>query len=260
MKPTPFGRLRTKREEAGRKARQWLEILLGLLLGLALGITVAWEIAPNARLDLSPAALRADYKDEYRFLIASAYAATGDLGRAETRLALLGEADPAQALLDQAQRAFASGASQQVVYTLSALAEAIRRLEQAAPTPAETSTAAPFPPTASLAPFALLSQETVCDPALPHGLVRVQVRDGAGQPLPGVEVRVTWEGGRQQFYTGLKPELGNGTADFIMTPGTVYSLQVLPSGAPTSGLSVPECSTGEGSAYPGGYLLIFKQP
>lgn len=260
MRPGAFGRVRTRRDDVGQKARQWLELTLGLLAGLALGLLVAWGIAPNARLDPSPAALRADYKDEYRLLIASAYAASGDLGRAQARLALLGDADPAQALLDQAQRAVASGAPQQKTYALSILAQAIQRSTQASPSPAETPTSTHLPPTLTLAPFALVSQETVCDPALPAGLTRIEVRSAAGQPLPGVEMRVAWDGGQQRLYTGLKPELGNGYADFVMLPETGYSLQILPSSAAVGGLSAPECAHDDGSTYWGGYLLIFEQP
>jgi hypothetical protein len=260
MRPTSFGRMRTRKDESNRKARQWLEIVLGLLLGLALGISIAWTIAPNARLDPSPAALRADFKDEYRLLVASAYTATGDLGRAQSRLSLLGDADPVQALLDQSRRAYASGASQQTVSALSLLAETIQQADMASPSPAETSTSTPLAPTATLAPFVLVSQETVCDPTLPAGLTRIQVRDGTGQPLAGVEIRVTWDSGFQQFYTGLKPEMGNGYADFVMAPGIAYSLQIFPSGSSLNGLSAPECTTAENSIYWGSYLLTFEQP
>jgi hypothetical protein len=53
--------------------------------------------------------MRADYKDLYRATIAQAYAATGDLARAESRLALLQDEDPVFALGTQAQQMLAVG-------------------------------------------------------------------------------------------------------------------------------------------------------
>ncbi len=251
------------------RASQWLELALGLLLGLSLGLAVAWGIVPNARLDTSPAALRADYKDEYRLLAAYAYISTSDMGRAQTRLALLQEDDPAQALLDEALR-LRSGQAQsmlfpddteQSVYALALLANALQQIGNV-PVVEPTITASPVLslPTATFAPFVLVSQETVCDANLPDGLVRIQVRDGAGQPLAGVEIHVTWEGGQQRLFTGLKPELGNGYADFIMSPGILYSVQPFPSSAPVTGLVAPECPAEDETTFQGGLLLVFEQP
>jgi hypothetical protein len=251
------------------RARQWLELALGLLLGLSLGLAVAWGIAPNARLDTSPAALRADHKDEYRLLVAYAYISTGDVGRAQTRLALLREGDAAQALLDealrlrsgQAQSMFFPNDTEQSVYALALLANALQHIG-AVPVIVPTVTASPVlsQPTATFAPFVLVSQETVCEADSPNGLVRIQVRDGAGLPLAGVEILVAWEGGQQRILTGLKSELGNGYADFIMSPGVLYSLRPVPSSAPITGLVAPDCTTEDGTEFQGGFLLIFEQP
>ncbi len=70
-------------------------------------------------------------------------------------------------------------------------------------------------------------QETrlVCNTNQPEPLIQVELMDAAGQPVPSVELVVTWEGGEDHFFTGLQPELGLGYADFTMQPEVVYSIQ-----------------------------------
>lgn len=248
---------------------QWLELVLGLLLGFSLGLAIAWGIAPNTRFSSSPATLRADYKDEYRLLIASAFTATGDVGRARSRLALLEEDDSVQALLEQALR-IGSGQTQSIIFPLApepsvfALALLANAIQQTSYPPVleSTNTTAPIIslPTATFASFELVSQETSCDAAQSEGLTRIQVRDGVGQPLAGVQILVSSEDDQQRFFTGLKPELGTGYADFIMSPGILYNIQLVPSSTPVTGLGAPACSHEDGTSFLGGYLLVFKQP
>jgi len=57
-----------------------------------------------------------------------------------------------------------------------------------------------------------------------EGLLQVRVRDQAGTPLPGTTLAVVWNGGEDQFFTGLKPDKGLDYADFEMQPGWEYSL------------------------------------
>lgn len=123
-------------------------------------------------------------------------------------------------------------------------------------TPRPTHTAIP---TAG-APFALTSQETVCDANLPDGLLQVMVFNADRRQMPGMEIRVTWAGGEDRFFTGLKPELGNGYADFIMTPDVVYSLQLGAGSDVASGIAAPVCQTEDGGTYLGGFKLIFQEP
>ncbi|NIW47254.1 MAG: hypothetical protein GWN30_21650, partial [Gammaproteobacteria bacterium] len=54
--------------------------------------------------------------------------------------------------------------------------------------------------------------------------------DSSNIPVPGVEINIRWENNQESFYTGLKPEFGVGYADYIMTPGIVYTLQVADGG------------------------------
>ncbi len=133
------------------KARsRWLERLLALVLGLALGLWIAWGLAPVEYTDASPALLRADFKDDYRLLIARAYLATGDLEQAQQRLAALNDPSPVQALSLQAQALLAAGAPRESVDALALLAEDLRGDWQAAytdvsRTPRPTRTVTPSP-------------------------------------------------------------------------------------------------------------------
>ncbi|HSF81122.1 MAG TPA: hypothetical protein VLA49_07805 [Anaerolineales bacterium] len=123
-------------------------------------------------------------------------------------------------------------------------------------TPLPTRTLTPTPG----APFVLRNQEQICNPDLEEPLIQVGTFDANGQPVPGVEVIVNWEAGEDHFYTGLKPEMGLGYADFSMTPGAVYTLRLANGGQPISGLSAHECETEGGERYWGTWLLVFEQP
>lgn len=131
-------------------------------------------------------------------------------------------------------------------------------------TAAVTATATPRPtrtpvPTAA-APFEVASQERVCSPDLADGLLQITVLDGRGHPLPGIKVTISWSSGEEQFFTGLKPDIGEGYADFRMESSTTYSLLVGGTGTPVRGLSAPACSDSAGQTYTGGLRLTFQQP
>ncbi len=277
----------------------WLS-LLALALGFGLGLTYAWLISPLRIVDASPQALRADFKDRFRMAIAAAYASTGDLERARARLALLGDVQPAEALTAQAQRMLAAGESLENVRQVALLASILKGQQVTAPAPAsptfvavlvsplpaettftptpalltaetqpsETSllaaTSTPRPtrtPTATLgAPYQLVGQDTLCDPDLEEGLLQVVVINAVRRPVPGAEIIVAWSTGEEHFFTGLKPELGNGYADFVMTPGTIYSVRMADGGTPASDLSAPVCTATDGSSYYGGLRITFQQP
>jgi hypothetical protein len=110
------------------------------------------------------------------------------------------------------------------------------------------------------APFALTGQESVCDPNLPDGLLQVLVLNSNRRQMPGVEILITWEGGAENFFTGFKPELGNGYADYIMTPDIIYTVQLRLGSDIAAGLNTPTCQTPSGEAFFGGIKLTFQQP
>jgi hypothetical protein len=67
-------------------------------------------------------------------------------------------------------------------------------------------------------------QTALCaEPGRP-GQISVWVRDAAGGQLAGVEVVVSWATGQDRFFTGLRPERGEGYADFEMEPGLEYEV------------------------------------
>jgi len=125
-----------------------------------------------------------------------------------------------------------------------------------AATPRPTRT---FIPTAG-SPFKLTGQESVCDPNLPDGLLQVLVFNSNRRQMPGIEILITWEGGAENFFTGLKPELGNGYADYIMSPDVIYTLQLRSGSDIASGLTIPTCQSPSGDAFSGGIKLTFQEP
>jgi len=110
-------------------------------------------------------------------------------------------------------------------------------------------------------PFALKDKKKVCDPTLPNALLQVEVEDGSGQPVAGVDLDVTWNGGEDFFFTGLYPKITNGYADFTMSPGVTYSLRAGEGGQTVSGLIAPtDCKNNDGTSFTGGWMLTFTQP
>jgi hypothetical protein len=125
-----------------------------------------------------------------------------------------------------------------------------------APTPRPTRTSIP---TAG-APFTLTGQESVCDSNLPDGLLQILVLSSRRRQLAGVEIVITWDGGKEQFFTGLKPELGNGYADYILTPDITYTVQLARGSNVALGIIAPTCQTASGENFLGGIKLTFQQP
>jgi hypothetical protein len=287
-----------------RRVLWWrLGTILALLVGLGLGLVYSWVISPRGVSDAEPITLRADFKDQYRSVIAAAYAASGNLPRARARLALLGDSNSIEALNGQAQRMRANNQSferaDQVVALALALDESTSGAPPATPTneiadqsenivtatspslssevpldltetpqtietqtpliestPRPTSTATPVPGE----PFALTGQETICDSNLPEGLLQVMVLNSNRRQIAGVEIDITWDGGNEGFFTGLKPELGNGYADYIMTPDVPYSIQLARGSDVALGITAPTCQSSAGETFLGGIKLTFQRP
>jgi hypothetical protein len=109
-------------------------------------------------------------------------------------------------------------------------------------------------------PFTLVGQDTVCDPSLKPGLLQVILMDSRRRQVPGIKIIVTWNQGEDNFFTGLKPELGNGYADFLMQTDTIYSVRVVEGGSFVPNITAPTCTDPNGATYMGGLLLTFQQP
>jgi hypothetical protein len=110
------------------------------------------------------------------------------------------------------------------------------------------------------APFALTGQENICDTNLPDGLLQILVLNSNRRQVAGMKIIITWDGGDEQFFTGLKTELGNGYADYIMTPDVVYTVQLAAGSDIAAGLTPPTCQSPSGEAFAGGIKLTFQQP
>jgi hypothetical protein len=128
--------------------------------------------------------------------------------------------------------------------------------------PLTTSTPRPTsrPDPAAGEPFTLVGQDTVCDPSLKEGLLQVILMDSRRRQVPGIKIIVTWNQGEDNFFTGLKPELGNGYADFFMQADTIYSVRVVEGGSFVPNITAPSCTDPNGATYMGGLLLTFQQP
>jgi hypothetical protein len=127
-------------------------------------------------------------------------------------------------------------------------------------TSTHTPLAARTPTPTSVTQFVLEENNFVCDQDLGQPLIQVLARDASGDPAPGVEVWVVWEGGEDHFFTGLKPDMGAGYADFVMSPGTVYTLQLATGGPPVPDLEAAECEGEDGAHFWGSRFLVFTRP
>jgi hypothetical protein len=249
---------------------------------VAAGLYYAWAVNPVEYTDTSPASLRSDFRLEYLTLIAAAFDGTGDLARARARLALFPDPNPADTLAALAQQRLAQGHPGPEVSALAKLASALSGNATVTPgktqtrpgtppatiTPTSTRfpTSTPRPPVTRIpsftpgSPFKLESEDKVCDAQLAEPLIQVRVLDASGNEVPGAEILVVWDTGQDHFFTGLKPELGEGYADFTMTPGTAYTVQLAQADIPVTGIQSEECTDEQGGTFAGSWLLVFVQP
>ena len=266
-------------------------ILTGLILGLILGIVYSWVISPISQVDTHPSLLRTDYKDIYRLLISRAYQANNNLPRAEARLNLIGDDEPALALAAQAQRFLAEGGDHEMAVILANLSAALQSSEEAenppvpplgtaaATNPSEnieengendpdspaTSTQEPVSsqtplPTESL-PFILQDSSPICDPTLGESLIQIVATNSSGDGIPGVAIQISLgTDPKEIFYTGLKPELGLGYADFSAEPGLTYQVEIPDSGLIISDIEVPTCQNESDESYWGSWEIYITHP
>ena len=131
-------------------------------------------------------------------------------------------------------------------------------------TPIPFNTRTPRPTTeASLtpsAPYILQTQDEICSTNISEGLLMIYVTDASQKEIAGIEIIVGWDENEEHFFTGLKPELGNGYADFAMDTNQSYSLRLATGSTAASNLSAPPCQDDEGNHYWGSLRLRFEQP
>ena len=270
-----------------------LYLISGLIVGLLFGLIYSWVIDPVEFIDAAPSALSNESKAEYRELIAMAYSANHDIGRANARLALLNEEDQVLLLGAQGQqlqadttkirqaRAVLLLAEDLQQYILNGPASFVVRDETTAPeanttdatvegqatetvalSSADPQTAANTIENTSSEPknegiFQLDGQMDVCDPNLPQGLLQVVVVDSQETPIPGVRGTVYWEEGNDYFYTGLYPDLGDGYGDYVMRDNVTYKLQIGQGSTLIEKITPPVCTAENGKEYYGSLWMKF---
>ena len=265
-------------------------LLTGAVIGLIAGILISLMVVPVKYVNTDPASLRAEDQQKYRALVAEAYLAEGDLGRARSRLALLGDPDQAEPLVAEAQNILAEGGSDNQARALALLAAAINEpsmlvtplplavelavrpteyvpagTQTVGPTRTPGPTGTPRPTSTPLPtqgpPFVKIQEFPVCDPLPEEPLLQVIVLDAAGNPVPGVKIEISQSvGGIETFYTGLYPEISAGYADYTMEPGVNYAIRVGESGLTTSDLTAPSCGEGDDGKTWGSLKVVFQQP
>lgn len=253
-------------------------ILLGLVVGLAVGLLYGWVLQPAGGRETAPSSLRSDFQEEYVALIAGAYAADGNLPRARARLALLPGAEASDHVAALAQARLAAGRPESDVRALALLAAdllgrqatptatatavrtapATRISPTAAPSPRPSSTPAPSPTPG--APFQLDSRVQDCEDPAPEPRLQVVILDSSGEGVPNMLVRVIWDEGQDQFFTGLKPDRGIGFGDFTLAADTEYTVQLAESDVIVTGVRAEACAGSAGDARLGSWVLTFVQP
>ena len=160
-------------------------LLTGLMIGLGLGLLYAWVISPVQYIDTEPASLAERYKDEYRKVIALAYQANQNIGRARERAALIDADNPARALAAQAQRLLAANLSPREARALAVLASDLGQQQSPA---AAASQASPTAPEAAQ----LLSETPAGEDLLPTATLDLALAiQTATAPLPTATPTVT---------------------------------------------------------------------
>lgn len=109
--------------------------------------------------------------------------------------------------------------------------------------------------------FALYEQTLICTHPQNEPLLQIETLDTLGNPVPGVEILIRRKDNEdaERFFTGLKPDVGLGYADFIMLPDVSYLLWLGEGEQPVE-LAPPICETDSGSDVWGIWKLIFIQP
>ena len=270
----------------------WIALSAGFLLGLIGGLIYAWFLNPVKWVDVAPNRLNAQDQQTYILLVSEAYLQDFNLARAQARLQSLGVHDIAGLVATQADSAFLRGDDNHQVYALTVLAEALGAQPLAAAvfsgtasptsmpppvmitlppppsstptdTPAPTPTpfvATPTPTVPAVADLALLSLQAVCEEGRAAGRIEVYVYDEIGEGIPAVRVTVSWGASQEVFFTGLKPDVDLGYADFQMEADQVYSVALDQLAEPVTGLSASACTTPDGQSSMLTYQLVFAPP
>jgi len=274
----------------------WGALILGLAIGIGGGLAYAWLINPVRYENIGPRQLAATDQDQYVLMVSHAYSADLDLARAQKRLETLGQADSAAHVSALADAGYVHGSDPNDIRALTVLAEALGGHPLAAevfsgtlpaPNNADGSATGTFEGIASLTPtsqepsatptpeIAVTATSTpisipenatmkltvlkpICVESDAAGRLEVYVVDQAGGGIAGVEIQVSWDGDSDSFFTGLKPEISSGYADFQMEPNLTYTVTLPGLSEPVVGINSADCLTETGQTTTPGYQLVFQ--
>lgn len=275
-------------------AAGWL--VVGLIIGMAAGLVYAWQIEPRREVNTTPRQLNRAARADTVVAIALRFGYDSDLGQAVSDLVALNLAgDPFQAAADVACELASTGyvdstSGIRALRTLKTFYQlqgktgcADQLIDEATPVgvvslivptstptlippPTKTPTplAAPGTPQAEIVPTTRPRQRyegdvinTFCSLEA-NGLIEVTVRNFNGDGIPGQKVRVRWDGGADEFSSGLKPERGDGYADFQMQEGLNYTIDMPGQSDPLPDTLVADgCITAEGDEAITSYRVTF---
>jgi len=275
-------------------------LLIGLILGLAGGLYYTWIVSPPEETDTEPRQLSDEAKADYAVAIVLQYQRSGDLGATvQNLLDLQLGTDPIQAVADIACELAQTGyvdsstglravRSLKTFYQLQGRSgcadELIPDVDEpqvveisvptATPTlrpvptktPIITQQPSPTPVGVQVVPTTRPQRQyegrlvgTFCDVEL-SGNIEIRVQDVRGNGIPGETLRVRWDDGEELFVTGLKPERGAAYADYRMTDGRGYTIDMPGLADPIDRpLVANTCTTDAGTTATTSYWVVFAQ-
>jgi len=268
--------------------------LLALIAGSGIGLFLAWYVFPVSYSEAQPFDLNARDKDDFLRMIAASYVIDNNFALAQQRLNAL-QLPNMKTRLNELAQAEQNPFTQQALVKLrldvdrpkSALLRATstpRPTRDLTPRPRitvivleptpilptaipPTPLPTPIPPTSEPNPNAPrfeLKEKRALDCLSVGGgaTIQVEVQDKDGKGLAGIAVEVNSALGNEQFYTGLKPERGNGFGDVSVVPGT-YSVHLVENaqsevfGDLRIDTNVVECGSTPSATQ--GWYLVFRQ-
>ncbi|MCJ7552062.1 MAG: hypothetical protein MUQ30_20515 [Anaerolineae bacterium] len=133
------------------------------------------------------------------------------------------------------------------------------------PVPTVTPSLTPTPPVSETSAIRIISQTLTCatEPSIAVSLElsrTIEVRGREQQEIVGLPMReiwLLWDDGADRAFTGFRPDLGLGYADFVVIPGRSYNLYVdSPYGRPVLAVQVEPCPPDEGTGWVSRYLVL----
>jgi hypothetical protein len=110
----------------------------------------------------------------------------------------------------------------------------------------------------------LVQQQRLCpgpgNPEERGGQLRIKVLNGEGEQQPNVELLIRWSDGEDRAFTGLKPEMGVGYADFAMEEGQNYQVGVIGTQSQVAqGIVADKCAgDGVGNGQLASWEIVFQ--